>query len=101
MIEPTGYTALDLVGFTDRGTYAANVNYVKNDLVHYGGNIWRILIDDTNLTGSFRNFPYDGKESDDLCCNIVHHKSEKCFVCVEKCFEYCRDYTPNGTCNDT
>lgn len=47
MIEPTGYTALDLVGFTDRGTYAANVNYVKNDLVHYGGNIWRILIDDT------------------------------------------------------
>ena len=47
MIEPTGYTALDLVGFTDKGTYAANVNYVKNDLVHYGGNIWRILIDDT------------------------------------------------------
>ena len=47
MIEPTGYTALDLVGFTDRGTYAANVNYVKNDLVHYGGSIWRILIDDT------------------------------------------------------
>ena len=47
MIEPTGYTALDLVGFTDRGTYAANVNYVKNDLVHHGDNIWRVLIDDT------------------------------------------------------
>lgn len=47
MIEPTGYTALDLIGFTDRGTYAANVNYVKNDLVHYGGSIWRILIDNT------------------------------------------------------
>ena len=47
MIEPTGYTALDLVGYTDKGTYAANVNYVKNDLVHYGGNIWRVLIDDT------------------------------------------------------
>jgi len=47
MIEPTGYTALDLVGYTDKGTYAANVNYVKNDLVHYGGSIWRILIDDT------------------------------------------------------
>ena len=47
MIEPTGYTALDLVGFTDKGTYAANVSYVKNDLVHYGGSIWRILIDDT------------------------------------------------------
>ena len=47
MIEPTGYTALDLVGYTDKGTYAANVYYVKNDLVHYGGNIWRILIDDT------------------------------------------------------
>lgn len=47
MIEPTGYTALDLVGFTDRGTFAANVNYVKNDLVHYAGNIWRVLLDDT------------------------------------------------------
>ena len=47
MIEPTGYTALDLVGYTDKGTYAANVYYVKNDLVHYGGNIWRVLIDDT------------------------------------------------------
>lgn len=47
MIEPTGYTALDLIGFTDRGTFAANVNYVKNDLVHHGGNIWRVLLDDT------------------------------------------------------
>lgn len=47
MIEPTGYTALDLIGFTDRGTYDANVHYVKNDLVHYGGSIWKILIDDT------------------------------------------------------
>ena len=47
MVNPTGYTALDLIGFTDKGTYAANVSYVKNDLVHYGGSIWRILIDDT------------------------------------------------------
>ena len=47
MVNPTGYTALDLIGFTDKGAYAANVNYVKNDLVHHGGNIWRILIDDT------------------------------------------------------
>lgn len=51
MINPTGYTALDLVGFTDRGTYASNVNYVKNDIVHYGGNLWRCKIDDTmNVT---------------------------------------------------
>ena len=47
MVNPTGYTALDLVGFTDKGTFAANVNYVRNDLVHYGGNIWLVLIDDT------------------------------------------------------
>lgn len=51
MINPTGYTALDLVGFTDKGTYASNVNYVKNDIVHYGGNLWRCKIDDTmNVT---------------------------------------------------
>jgi hypothetical protein len=51
MVNPTGYTALDLIGFTDRGTYATNVAYVKNDLVHYAGNIWRCLIDDTmNVT---------------------------------------------------
>lgn len=47
MVEPTGYSALDFIGFTDRGPYAANVNYVKNDLVHHGGNVWRVLIDDT------------------------------------------------------
>lgn len=47
MIEPTGYTALDLIGFTDKGTYSASASYVRNDLVHYGGNIWRCLIDDT------------------------------------------------------
>lgn len=47
MVEPTGYTALDLIGFTDRGNYDPATNYVKNDLVHYGGSIWRILIDDT------------------------------------------------------
>lgn len=47
MVNPTGYTALDLIGFTDKGTYATNIVYVKNDLVHYAGNIWRCLIDDT------------------------------------------------------
>jgi hypothetical protein len=48
MVNPTGYTALDLIGFTDKGTYLSSENYVKNDLVHYGGNIWRCLIDDTS-----------------------------------------------------
>lgn len=47
MTEPTGYTAVGMVGFTDQGTYSASASYVKNDLVHYGGNIWRCLIDDT------------------------------------------------------
>ena len=48
MVNPTGYTALDLIGFTDKDTYSSSANYVKNDLVHYGGNIWRCLIDDTS-----------------------------------------------------
>lgn len=47
MTEPTGYTALDLVGFTDKGPYNPATPYVKNDLVHYSGDIWRCLIDDT------------------------------------------------------
>lgn len=46
MVTPTGYTALDLVGFTDKGTYDGNATYVKNDLVHHGGNVWRVLVDD-------------------------------------------------------
>ncbi len=47
MTEPTGFTAVGMVGFTDQGTYSSSFNYVKNDLVHYGGNIWKCLIDDT------------------------------------------------------
>ena len=47
MVNPTGYTALDLIGFTDQGPYSSSANYVKNDLVHDSGNIWRCLIDDT------------------------------------------------------
>ena len=48
MVNPTGYTALDMIGFTDQGAYSSSDNYVKNDLVHYSGNIWRCLIDDTS-----------------------------------------------------
>ena len=49
MVEPTGYTALDLIGFTDRGDYDPSAYYVKNDLVHDGvDNIWKVLIDDTH-----------------------------------------------------
>ena len=48
MNVPTGYTALDLVGFTDRGNYDPSVYYVQNDLTHSAGNIWRCLIDDTH-----------------------------------------------------
>ena len=51
MNVPTGYTALDLVGFTDKGAYSSSASYVKNDLVNYGGNKWICLIDDTtNIT---------------------------------------------------
>ena len=53
MTEPQGYTALDLIGYTDKGTYSPSATYVKNDLVHYSGNIWRVLIDDiSNVTPS-------------------------------------------------
>lgn len=49
MVEPTGYTALDLIGFTDRGNYDPSAYYVKNDLVHDdNSSIWRVLIDDTH-----------------------------------------------------
>ena len=47
MNEPTGYTALDLICYTDKGDYSAVATYVKNDLVNYGGSKWRCLIDDT------------------------------------------------------
>lgn len=47
MVEPTGYTALDLIGFTDKGTYDPAANYVRNDLVHVGNSTWRCKIDDT------------------------------------------------------
>lgn len=51
MVEPTGYTALDLVGFTDKGTYSSSASYVKNDLVDYGGDKWQCMDDDvSNVT---------------------------------------------------
>ena len=48
MIEPTGYTALDLIGFTDRGGYDPDAYYVKNDIATVGNTKWRCLIDDTH-----------------------------------------------------
>lgn len=48
MSAPSGYTALDFVGFTDKGTYNSSSTYMRNDLVHYGGNIMRCLIDNTS-----------------------------------------------------
>ena len=49
MNVPSGYTALDLVGFTDKGAYDATAYYVKNDLVHDSSNkIWKCKIDDTH-----------------------------------------------------
>ena len=51
MSAPSGYTALDFVGFTDKGTYNTSSTYMRNDLVHYGGNIMRCLVDNTtNVT---------------------------------------------------
>ena len=48
MNVPSGYSEIGMIGFTDRGDYASNATYVKNDLVHYSGGVWRCLIDDTS-----------------------------------------------------
>lgn len=48
MNVPEGYVALDFVGFTDRGDYSPNENYVENDLVHKDNSIWKCLIDDVS-----------------------------------------------------
>ena len=44
---PEGYTELELVGFTDKGSYTEGTSYVKNDLVHYKGSIYKCMEDDT------------------------------------------------------
>jgi len=48
MNVPSGYSEIGMIGFTDRGDYASNATYVKNDIVHYSGGLWRCLIDDTS-----------------------------------------------------
>lgn len=47
MVDPTGYTALDLIGFTDKGDYNPLSTYNKNDLANYNGTKWRCKVDDT------------------------------------------------------
>ena len=47
MAVPEGYVALDLVGFTDKGTYSGAAVYMKNDLVHKDNVIWRCIADNT------------------------------------------------------
>lgn len=47
MTNPTGYTELDLVGFTDKGEYSPSANYVQNDIVQYNYVAWRCKVDDT------------------------------------------------------
>lgn len=48
MNVPSGYTALDLIGFTDKGDYSASATYVQNDIVSYNNRKWRCKIDDTS-----------------------------------------------------
>lgn len=51
MTHPEGYTELGEVGFTDKGPYLSNYSYVKNDIVHYAGSLYKCKIDDTiNVT---------------------------------------------------
>ena len=46
-VPVTGYTELDIIGFTDKGTYNAATTYVANDLVSYNGIKWKCLQDGT------------------------------------------------------
>ena len=47
MAIPSGYSSLGLIGFTDKGDYNADTNYVQNDLCHNGGKIWKCKLDNT------------------------------------------------------
>lgn len=47
MAIPSGYSSLGLIGFTDKGDYDADTNYVQNDLCHNGGKIWKCKLDNT------------------------------------------------------
>ena len=48
MAIPSGYSSLGLIGFTDKGDYNADTNYVQNDLCHNGGKIWKCKLDNTS-----------------------------------------------------
>ena len=48
MADITGYSQLGLVGFTDKGDYAAGNTYMMNDLVHYQNSVWRCKADQTS-----------------------------------------------------
>ncbi len=48
MPAPQGYVALDLVGFTDKGDYAAGTTYAQNDLVHSENRIY-LSLQDNNI----------------------------------------------------
>ena len=98
MVEPSGYTSLGLIGYTDRGTYSSAANYVKNDLVHYGGSIWRVLIDDTtNITPTeganytiFISDPTTNVSNRNLIDNAWFTVNQRSFV----------SGAPNGYCVD-
>lgn len=55
MSAPTGYSSLGLIGFTDRGNYNPSYTYMKNDLCHSGGKMWKSKVDEN--TG---NTPTEG-----------------------------------------
>lgn len=56
MAAPEGYVALDLIGFTDKGDYAAGTAYVKNDLVHSDNRIY-LSLQDNNVGNALPVLP--------------------------------------------
>ena len=55
------------------------------------------LVDDSDLARSFRNFPYDRIEGDQLDGHVVHHEGEQRLVSPPFCFKESRDQCPDGT----
>ena len=57
-----------------------------------------ILVDDTDLTGSLGNLPYNGIECHKLGSYVVHHQCRQCLIGIPFCLEKCRNEAPDGSC---
>lgn len=83
MAAPEGYTELGVVGYTDKGTYAAGTTYNRYNVVLYGGSSYVALKDglkgiapsnDGSNWRLFANgFPTNGVTSDNFQDNLENY----------------------------